>query len=325
MSLLEVKNLETRFKLVNHTVRAVNGISFIVEENEIMAIVGESGCGKSVSALSLMRLVESPGEIDIKSEIIFEGRDIMKMNEQELQNVRGGEIAMIFQEPSASINPLFRIGSQIAEGLRIHRGTAKEEALKQAEELLVSVKIAEADRRVKDYPFQLSGGMLQRAMTALAISCSPKLLLADEPTTSLDVTIQAQIISLLKEQAEQKGMSIIFVTHDLELIDGFADKIMILYAGRVFEQSRASDFFKNPLHPYAEDLMNAIPRMGFFKDEHKLYTIKGQVPLSHDLPGGCTYAPRCRKCFDKCLKAEPPLFNYEDRNVRCWLYEKETL
>ncbi|MDC7123926.1 MAG: ABC transporter ATP-binding protein [Spirochaetales bacterium] len=325
MSLLEVRNLSTRFKLIDHTVRAVDGISFSVEHNETLAIVGESGCGKSVTAMSLMNLIQAPGEIDSSSEIIFEGKNVLEMNDSELKELRGGKIAMIFQEPSASFNPLFRIGSQIAEALKIHQGAAKDEALVQAEKLLDSVKISEPDRRVKNYPFQLSGGMLQRAMTALAISCSPKLLLADEPTTALDVTIQAQIIKLLQDEASEKNMSIIFVTHDLELIDGFADRIMLLYAGRVFEQSTAPEFFDNPLHPYGEDLMNAIPRMGLFKDEHKLYTIKGQVPDEKSKPIGCAYAPRCRKCFDKCVNEEPPLFSVNSRNVRCWLFENKNL
>ncbi|MDA3851681.1 MAG: ABC transporter ATP-binding protein [Spirochaetaceae bacterium] len=323
MSLLEVKNLTTRFNLLEHQLIAVEDISFSLEENEILAVVGESGCGKSVTALSLMKLIESPGEIDPQSQVLFQGQDILSLSDEKLQKIRGSEIAMIFQEPAASFNPLFPLGSQIAEALKIHRGTAKEEALKTAEHLLDQVRIAEANRRVKDYPFQLSGGMLQRAMTALAISCEPQILLADEPTTALDVTVQAQIINLLKEQVRRYNMSMIFVTHDLELIDGFADNLMLLYAGRIFEKSSSVDFFKKPLHPYGEDLMKAIPRMGLFKDEIELFTIKGQVPPSHRRPVGCTYAPRCNKCFKRCTQEEPPLFNIGERQVRCWLYNKE--
>jgi len=320
-NLLDVQNLTTRFKLVRYDITAVDGISFSLAKGEVMAIVGESGCGKSVTALSILNLVPSPGTVDKDSRVMFDGKNLLELSEKEIAQIRGNRIAMIFQEPSASFNLLFKIGYQIGEALMIHKKLAKNEALREAAELLKKVRIPEPASRVSDFPFQLSGGMLQRVMIALALSCRPELLIADEPTTALDVTIQAQIMQLLKELSIQEKMAILFITHDLALIDGFADTVMIMYAGRVVEKSPVQEVYARPFHPYAGDLLDSIPRLGFFKDEHTLSTIRGNVPELHDLPTGCKYAPRCGKCFDKCLIAEPPLFNVLNRLVRCWLFE----
>jgi peptide/nickel transport system ATP-binding protein len=323
--ILEVKNLTTRFSLIQHRVTAVDGISFSVEEGEILAIVGESGCGKSVTALSILNLVSAPGRVEPDSEILFDGKNLARLSENDMATVRGNDIAMIFQEPSASFNILFKIGYQLSESLKIHKHLKKKEAFKTAVALLEKVKIPEPGRRVNDYPFQLSGGMLQRVMIAQALSCGPKLLIADEPTTALDVTIQAQILSLLKEMSVQFQMAELFITHDLALIEGFADRVMIMYAGRILEECPVSEIHEHPLHPYTVDLIAAIPRIGYFKETQTLYTIKGNVPALHDLPTGCKYSPRCRKSFDRCFKEEPPLFRVSGHTVRCWLYgERES-
>jgi len=322
--ILKVRDLTTRFRLVERTITAVAGVSFDVQENEILAIVGESGCGKSVTILSLMNLIQPPGFIDPASRVLFEGRNLLELEERELAAVRGGRIAMVFQEPSASFNLLFTVGAQIAEALRIHRGLSREKALEQARDLLRQVRIPAGERRARDYPFQLSGGMLQRSMIALALSCSPSLLLADEPTTALDATVQAQILALLKEKSSAGGMSVIFVTHDFALIDGFANRVIIMYAGRILECCSSREILEQPAHPYTQDLLKAIPRLGVFKDEQRLYSIAGRVPEPGNLPSGCTYAPRCRLRFGKC-EVEPELLRAggngkKNHTVRCWLF-----
>jgi peptide/nickel transport system ATP-binding protein len=321
--LLEVKNLTTRFKTVKHTLTAVDKISFTVAAGEILAIVGESGCGKSVTALSLMKLIEPPGMYAPEAEVLFEGKNLLVLDENAISQVRGNEIAMIFQEPAASFNLLFKIGEQIGESLIIHKGYDKNKAMAEAVNLLEKVRIPEPAKRIHDYPFQLSGGMLQRVMIALALSCAPRLLIADEPTTALDVTIQAQILKLLKESAVQNNMAVLFITHDLTLIEGFAQRVMIMYAGRILEQCAVADIHKSALHPYTKDLLRSIPRMGYFKDTHALFSIKGSVPELYNLPAGCKYAPRCEECFERCLQEEPPLIALNGHNVRCWLYAKE--
>lgn len=316
--ILQVKNLITRFQMANKTITAVDGISFNLYKNEILAIVGESGSGKSVTNLSIMNLVDPPGFIDKSSEIIFKGKNLLTLKEKEMADIRGKNIAMIFQEPSASFNPLFRIGSQIGEGLRIHSGTGKKEVVSQATALLESVHIPAASSRAMDFPFQMSGGMLQRAMAAQALACKPDILLADEPTTALDVTTQAQILSLLKEKADETGMSIIFVTHDLALVENFADRIIILYNGRVMEEGSKQDVFSSPANPYTTDLLRAVPRMGIFKDESLLYTIKGKTPSPEEIIPGCKYSPRCEKCVDICCGKEPPLVKKGNQLTRCY-------
>jgi oligopeptide/dipeptide ABC transporter ATP-binding protein len=320
-NILEVRDLSTRFRLVSHTVEAVDAVSFHLGKNEILAIAGESGCGKSAAILSILKLIQPPGEIDTKSEILFRGRNILSLPERELNTLRGKSISMIFQEPSASFNPLFTVGGQIAEVLRIHEGIEKKEAWSRAVKLLDQVKIPNPEQRSADFPFQLSGGMLQRAMIALAISCSPRILLADEPTTALDPTTQIQILELLKERTTASHMSMIFVTHDLELLKGFADRILVMYAGRIFESGNAADLLSGPFHPYTQDLLAAVPRPGIFKDETRLHSIRGKVPEAGNRPKGCSYHPRCSRAFDRCEEQEPPLFEKNGSLVRCWLYE----
>ena len=319
--ILEVANLTTTFSLIKNTVTAVENLSFHLNRNEILAVVGESGSGKSVTNYSIMNLIEPPGKISEKSEIFFNGKNILKMDDKEVSEIRGNRISMIFQEPSASFNQLFRIGPQIGENLRIHNKTDKKNALKEAENLLKKVHITNAESRVMDYPFQMSGGMLQRAMIAQALACSPDILLADEPTTALDVTTQAQILSLIYEKKEETGMSVIFVTHDLALVEHFADRIIILYNGRIMETGYTEDIFKNPSHPYTKDLLKAVPVPGIFKDTDRLFTIKGKVPSADENIPGCRYSPRCSSCFERCLKEEPELLKNGDKLVRCHLAE----
>ena len=319
--ILEVSNLTTTFSLIKNTVTAVEDLSFHLNRNEILAVVGESGSGKSVTNYSIMNLIEPPGKISEQSEIFFNGKNILKMDEKEISEIRGNRISMIFQEPSASFNQLFRIGSQIGENLRIHNKADKKNALKEAENLLRKVHITNAESRVMDYPFQMSGGMLQRAMIAQALACSPDILLADEPTTALDVTTQAQILSLIYEKKKETGMSVIFVTHDLALVEHFADRIIILYNGRIMETGSTEDIFKNPSHPYTKDLLKAVPVPGIFKDTDRLFTIKGKVPSADEKIPGCRYSPRCSSCFERCFEEEPELLENGNKFVRCHLAE----
>jgi oligopeptide/dipeptide ABC transporter ATP-binding protein len=319
-AVLEVHNLSTRFNLVSHSVRAVDDISFTLNAREILAIAGESGSGKSATILSVLRLIQPPGEISENSRILFEGKNLLDMSEAELDGIRGKSISMIFQEPSASFNPLFTIGSQIAEVLRVHLKLSRTESLKRAAEVLAQVHIPNPDKRAKDFPFQLSGGMLQRAMIALALACGPRILLADEPTTALDPTTSMRILELLKERTSAADMSMIFVTHDLELLSGFADRIMVMYAGRVFESGPAPALLENPLHPYTGDLLAAIPRPGIFKDSGRLYSIQGRVPEAGSRPCGCAYHPRCSRAMERCRTEEPALVRKDSSFVRCHLY-----
>jgi oligopeptide/dipeptide ABC transporter ATP-binding protein len=317
---LDVRNLSTRFHLVSHTVRAVDDISFSLNEREILAIAGESGSGKSAAILSVLRLIPPPGEIDAGSRVLFEGENLLAMSEARLNSIRGKSISMIFQEPSASFNPLFTVGSQIAEVLRVHLGLSRAEGLLRASRVLAQVHIPNADKRARDFPFQLSGGMLQRAMIALALACSPRVLLADEPTTALDPTTSMRILDLLKETTAASGMSMIFVTHDLELLSGFADRIMVMYAGRIFESGPAGSLLKDPLHPYTKDLLAAIPRPGVFKDSGRLYSIQGRVPEAGKRPSGCAYHPRCSRAVKGCQTEEPALVQKDSSFVRCHLH-----
>jgi oligopeptide/dipeptide ABC transporter ATP-binding protein len=317
---LDVRNLSTRFHLVSHTVQAVDDVSFTLGEREILAIAGESGSGKSAAILSILRLIRSPGEIDAGSRIFFEDRDILKLSERQMNGLRGKSISMIFQEPSASFNPLFTVGGQIAEVLRVHLGLSKAESRRRAGELLAQVRIPNARERAEDFPFQLSGGMLQRCMIALALACGPRILLADEPTTALDPTTSLRILELLKEKTRMAGMAMIFVTHDLELLSGFADRIMVMYAGRIFESSPAGLLLRQPLHPYTQDLLAAIPRPGVFKDSGRLYSIQGRVPSAGSRPSGCAYHPRCRLCSPRCAREEPDLIQKDNSFVRCLLH-----
>ena len=319
-ALLEVADLSTWFDLVSHRLRAVEKVSFSLQRNEILAIAGESGSGKSVTILSILRLIRPPGKIGGDSRVLFQGRNLLALDEKTLNRIRGRHVSMIFQEPSASFNPLFTVGAQIAEVLRVHQNLPKKAALARAEELLDRVGIPNPDRRARDFPFQLSGGMLQRAMIATAIACSPEVLLADEPTTALDPTTQIRILELLKEMSARSRMGMIFVTHDLELLRGFADRILVMYAGRVFETAPAGRILEAPLHPYTADLLAAVPRPGVFKDTGRLHSIRGRVPDPGALPAGCAYHPRCSRAFEPCFREEPPLFEKHDARVRCWLH-----
>ena len=317
-TVLEVKNLTTRFRMIDRTVTAVDNLSFTLYRNEILAIVGESGSGKSVTNLSVMRLVDPPGETDGSSEIIFDGKNLLALSDREMEKIRGRRISMIFQEPSASFNPLFRIGSQIGEGLRNHLSYSRKEAFEQAKFLMKQVHIADPGLKASDYPFQMSGGMLQRCMIAQALACSPDILIADEPTTALDVTTQAQILGLIKEKKDETGMSVIFITHDLALVEDFCDRIMIMYNGQLMEEGNAKDVISTPRHPYTADLIKSIPRPGMFKSSDTLFTIPGKVPRPGEILSGCRYAPRCSARTAECLSREPELCRNGISAVRCF-------
>ena len=304
--LLEVKNLQTQFRLGKETVRAVNGVSFSIAEGEVLGLVGESGCGKTVTSLSIMRLIESPGEI-IGGEVIFHNADkqidLLKLSDKELEEVLGNRIAMIFQDPMTSLNPVLTIGFQIAETLRVHRGFSNKDAKVKASELLQKVGIA--SRRFTDYPHEFSGGMRQRVMIAMAIACQPKLLIADEPTTALDVTIQAQILNLILKFKEELGMSVIIITHDLGVIAQLADKVAVMYAGKIVEIAPVKDIFERPQHPYTKALVASIPRLDF--EGERLPTIEGAPPRLHEELPGCSFYPRCIERSEICASKSPVL------------------
>ncbi|HEY4347983.1 MAG TPA: ABC transporter ATP-binding protein [Gaiellaceae bacterium] len=319
--LLRVENLRTWFRSSAGPIRAVDGVDFELATGQTLGIVGESGSGKSVTALSIMRLIQKPGEIQSDSKILFEGRDLVGLTERQMEKVRGDEISMIFQEPMTSLNPVYTIGEQIAEAVRIHRGVGRDAALERAREMLELVGIPEVKRRLKDYPHQLSGGMRQRVMIAIALACDPKLIIADEPTTALDVTIQAQILELMIEVRERLGMSILLITHDLGVVAEMCDEVVVMYAGRVVERGPVADVFTSPQHPYTEALLQSIPLLGMTQAE-PLRVIRGIVPSPLHWPEGCRFAPRCDNAFDHCNE-QPPLFEVEDgRHAACWLCEK---
>lgn len=318
--LLDVKNLKTQFKTKNGLVNAVNGVSFSVEEGEVVAIVGESGSGKSVTSLSIMRLIDRPGEI-AGGEIIFEGEDLLKKSKKEMQNIRGNKISMIFQEPMTSLNPVYTIEKQLCETLIRHKNLSKKDAAVEAVKLLELVGIPSPEKRVKEYPHQMSGGMRQRIMIAMALACSPKLLIADEPTTALDVTIQAQILDLMLNLKDKFGTSILLITHDLGVVAETADKVVVMYCGEAVEKSSVNELFEKPLHPYTEGLLMSIPKID--DEKNRLFMIDGVVPNPLDLPEGCAFSTRCVKCFDRCRKEKPKLVKVGDREVRCFLYNEE--
>ena len=318
-TLLSVRNLQISFFTDEGEVRAVDGVSFSISKGETLALVGESGCGKSVTALSLAKLVATPPGVYKGGEILFEGEDVLKMDSDRLRKIRGAKIAYIFQEPATSLNPVFRIGTQIKETLQIHRPEAatKEEIIR----LLKLVRIPDPERRMRDYPHQLSGGMQQRVMIAMGLACNPALLVADEPTTALDVTIQAQILDLLKDLKREIGMSILLITHNLGIVGDLADNVCVMYAGRVVEQSPAAELLKRPLHPYTVALMRSIPRLG--ARATRLQSIPGNVPNAARLPAGCKFAPRCERARPDCSKdPEAELINVNGRRVRCPYWEK---
>ena len=319
--LLEVKDLETEFKVKRGTVKAVNGVSFEVDKGEILAVVGESGSGKSVTSLSVMGLIRDPGRV-AGGEILFNGENLLKKSTKEMQAVRGDKISMIFQEPMTSLNPVYRVKDQIMETILTHTTMNKKEALKRAIEMLDLVGIPAPEQRVNDYPHQMSGGMRQRVMISMALACDPELLIADEPTTALDVTIQAQILDLINRLREKLGMAVLLITHDLGVVAETADKVVVMYCGRVVEQATVEQLFTKPLHPYTQGLLDSIPKMD--EDRERLYMIKGIVPDPIHLPKGCSFADRCDKCMEKCREHMPKLSVTEDgRKVRCFLVSDE--
>lgn len=321
--LLEIKDLVTRFYTDEGVVHAVNRISYRLKEGERLGVVGESGCGKSVHALSIMRLIpEPPGKIE-SGEILFLGHDLLKLSNPEMRHIRGAQIAMVFQDPMTSLNPVYTVGFQISEALMLHQGMDKNQARQRAAELLTVVGIPAASQRLNDYPHQFSGGMRQRAMLAMALSCNPKLLIADEPTTALDVTIQAQIIDLVKRLQQELGMAVMWITHDLGVVADLAQKINVMYAGYIVERGNVKDIFKRTRHPYTKGLLGSLPRI----DEApgtKLVSIHGLPPDLILLPNGCPFAERCTYVIDQCVAAMPPLepTGEEEHIVACWRWEE---
>jgi oligopeptide/dipeptide ABC transporter ATP-binding protein len=321
--LLEVKNLKTHFFTEDGVVKAVDGVDFVVYPGEVLGLVGESGCGKSVSLLSVLRLISQPGKV-IEGEIIFDGQDLLKLSETEMTHVRGNRISMIFQQPQTALNPVFKVGDQIAEVLSIHQDCDKESGKKRAIELLTMVGIPEPEKRADAFPHELSGGMAQRVMIAMALACVPELLIADEPTTALDVTIQAQILDLMRDLRNKVGASVVLITHDLGVVAEMANRVAVMYAGRIVEQSDVRTLFASPKHPYTQGLMGSIPILGNIKG--RLEVIPGMVPNLVDLPPGCRFAPRCKARIEHqlniCTEIEPDLIPVpSDHIVRCWLYQ----
>lgn len=321
--LIQIENLSTYFDTPEGKVRAVDDVSYHVSKGEILGIVGESGCGKSVSVLSILRLIpEPPGKI-ADGKILFEGVDLLRLSKAELRQIRGNKISMIFQEPMTSLNPVYTIGNQISESFIKHRGLNKKEALEQSVEMLKLVGIAEPEKRVFDYPHRLSGGMRQRVMIAMALSCRPKLLIADEPTTALDVTIQAQILDTMLQLKEKIGMAIILITHNLGLIAETARRVIVMYAGQIIEVGSVVGIFKNPLHPYTQGLLMAVPCIGTKSKcgKRSLKEIPGMVPSLLNLPKGCLFSPRCSASQSLCETEPPPVTLVEESHVaRCWRY-----
>jgi oligopeptide/dipeptide ABC transporter ATP-binding protein len=321
--LLKIRNLHTYFFLDEGVVKAVDGLDLDMREGETLGIVGESGCGKSVTALSILQLIPSPPGKIVKGKIYFEGRDLLALSEAEMRKIRGRSISMIFQEPMTCLNPVFQVGDQISEILRLHERISRKEAWKRSIEMLRTVGIPSPERRVKEYPHHLSGGMRQRAMIAMALACSPKLMIADEPTTALDVTIQAQILELMALLKQEKAMSLILITHNLGVIAETVQNVMVMYAGRIFEYADVRSIFMNPKHPYTQGLLNSIPRVDREDaKKERLEAIPGLVPSLLDLPEGCKFLERCKYAFHPCAKEEPPLRENDSGHfVRCWLYE----
>jgi len=321
--LLQIKDLHTYFFTEKDVVKAVDGVDLELKMGDTLGLVGESGCGKSVTALSIMQLIPSPPGRIVKGNIYFDGLDLLKFSESKMHKVRGAYISMIFQEPMTSLNPVFPIGDQIGQALRLHEGVSRKEAWERAVELLKLVNIPSPERRVKEYPHQMSGGMRQRAMIAMAMACSPKLMIADEPTTALDVTIQAQILELINRLKQETGMSLILITHDLGVIAETAKHVAVMYTGRIFEYTDMLSLFADPKHPYTQGLLNSIPRLeeAALKKE-RLEAIPGMVPNLVNLPRGCKFYERCKYAFEKCAGQEPELKEaYPGHRVRCWLYE----
>jgi len=317
-SILEVRDLKTHFFTDDGVVEAVDGVSFTIKRGEVLGLVGESGCGKSVASLSIMRLIDKPGKI-VGGEVIFKGENLLKKTEEEMRKIRGSEIAMIFQEPMTSLNPVFTIGNQIIEAILLHQDLSEEEAEKRTIELLNLVGIPEPERRFAQYPHELSGGMRQRAMIAMAISCNPDLLISDEATTALDVTIQAQILELMKDLQKKIGMAVLFITHDLALVAEMANNIAVTYTGKIVEYSDARSVFKNPKHPYTYGLLRSVPNLLSEETKVELPAIEGMVPSPYRMPQGCHFNPRCPFATEICRKEVPELNELEPHHlVRCF-------
>jgi oligopeptide transport system ATP-binding protein len=321
-SLLEIRNLTTRFFTQDGVVNAVNGIYYNLGEGEILGIVGESGCGKSVSMLSVMRLIPDPPGKIVDGEIVFYGKKLLELRNDEMRRVRGAEMAMIFQDPMTFLNPVLTVGFQIMEALKLHQGMDEQQARERAAELLNLVGLPHAAERLDDYPHQFSGGMRQRAMIAMALSCSPLLLIADEPTTALDVTIQAQIVDLVKRLQEELGMAVIWITHDLGVVARIAQRVIVMYAGFIIEDAKIVDLYGSPRHPYTIGLLGSLPRLDAARGS-KLFSIPGQPPDLIDLPPGCPFAPRCGFATERCLQENPHLEQVGvDHRVACWENDK---
>ena len=317
--LLQVEDLRTYFYADRGVAKAVDGVSFTVSSGEVVAIVGESGCGKSVTALSILRLIPDPPGRIVSGRVIFKGQNLITMTDTAIENIRGNDIAMVFQEPMTSLNPVFRVGEQIAEVLQRHRHLSRQEALHQTVEGLRRVGIPSPEMRVRDYPHQMSGGMRQRVMIAMALVCEPSLIIADEPTTAVDVTIQAQVLDLMRQLQKESGVSVLLITHDLGVVAEMAQQVLVMYAGRVVEKASVMDLFDRPLHPYTRGLMHSIPALALADGRKRLAAIPGVVPSLYELPSGCKFSDRCPKVFDRC-GSEPDLTEINGHQVRCWLY-----
>lgn len=316
--LLEIRGLKTYFQTNEGTIKAVDGVDFTVSPNQSLGIVGESGCGKSMTALSILRLISSPGKI-IEGAMSFKGRDLLRVSEEEMRDLRGNKIAMIFQEPMSSLNPVLTAGNQIAEAIMIHEKAGKKAAWDRAVDMLKRVGIPSPEKRARQYPFELSGGMRQRVMIAMALACNPQLLIADEPTTALDVTIQAQILELIRNLQKELGMAMILITHDLGVVWETCEQVLVMYAGKIVEYADVESLFNSPLHPYTAGLLNSSPRME--EEQTELTPIPGSVPSPFNMPEGCSFEPRCSKKVGKCKTQLPPLLKIGQHQVRCWLYE----
>jgi oligopeptide/dipeptide ABC transporter ATP-binding protein len=314
--LLSVRDLRVYFHQRDRVVRAVDGVDLQLEPGKTLCLVGESGSGKSLTALSIMRLISPPGQIEEGSEITYAGRDLVAASAEQMQSIRGNEISMIFQEPMSSLNPAHTVGAQIAEAVRLHRPVSKAAAAERALEMLRLVGVPDPRRRASDYPHQLSGGMRQRVMIAMALSCEPKLIIADEPTTALDVTIQAQVLELLRELRDTLGMAVLLITHDLGVVAEMADDVAVMYAGRIVERGNVQDTFARPQHPYTQALLRSIPVLGMRQDQ-RLTVIPGMVPSPASWPSGCRFEARCDQAFDRCGEY-PPLFDVGLQAAACW-------
>ncbi len=314
---LDVQNLQTHFETRWGTVKAVDGVSFTLRRGETLGIVGESGCGKSVTMLSLMRLVRTPPGRIVSGKVVLDGEDLLALSETAMTQIRGGKIALIIQDPMTSLNPVFSIGSQVSEAIRLHQPTPKAGLLQKVLEVLRKVNIPAAEVRVRDYPHQLSGGMRQRVVGAMGISCEPMVLIADEPTTSLDVTIQAQYLQLLKDLQRESGVSLIFITHDFGIVAKMCDRVAVMYAGKIVEEGDVRAIFNHPSHPYTEALLASVPKME--EDVERLYSIEGQPPALHDLPLGCAFADRCPEVMARCRDEYPPATPVgAGHSAACW-------